>query len=559
MSAIQRAVTAGIVVVISAGNDGEDPRLGNNADPFALIPAQTFPGRVIIAGSVGADNGAGGTNLDQLSTFSNEAGAGQSWYLAALGYRVRTIDHTGTGYLYSGTSFSAPIITGAVALLAQAFPNLTAAQMVDLLFRTADDLGAAGDDQVYGQGRLNIARAFQPVGQSSLAGTSVAVTDGSAGGGLPEAAGDSGDQGTMGAVIIDGYDRAFAMNLAKGLRQAEARRPLERSLAGNVKGSAAQAGPVTVAMSVARRPGLPSVIDVTRFGVGPEDARRSRLVAGSAVARLDSRTKASFGFGQGAKAIERQLTEAEAGAFLIARDISGDPGFQARRETSMAVRRNLGFAGVTVATEEGKVWQDAGTSADDAPYRWTSVTMDRRFGDRTWGSVGLSRLDEHDTLLGGRLGSLYGSGGSSSLFLDVEARRNLGAGWSAALMGRQGWTQFGLGSVQTGAYSFDLAKYGLFKDRDRLGLRLSQPLRVESGGISMLLPTGYDYATGVVTSSVEQLSFRPSGREIDAELSYSTDLGRGWLGANIFARRQPGHVANADPDLGAAIRYSLGF
>ena len=77
--------------------------------------------------------------------------------------------------------------------------------------------------------------------------------------------------------------------------------------------------------------------------------------------------------------------------------------------------------------------------------------------------------------------------------------------------------------------------------------------------MSMLLPTGYDYATGIATRSVEYLSFSPTGREIDAELSYSTGLGRGWLGANVFARRQPGHVAAADPDLGAAIRYSLDF
>ena len=31
-----------------------------------------------------------------------------------------------------------------------------------------------------------------------------------------------------------------------------------------------------------------------------------------------------------------------------------------------------------------------------------------------------------------------------------------------------------------------------------------------------------------------------SGREIDAELSYGTPLARGWLGGNLFARRQPG-------------------
>ena len=84
-------------------------------------------------------------------------------------------------------------------------------------------------------------------------------------------------------------------------------------------------------------------------------------------------------------------------------------------------------------------------------------------------------------------------------------------------------------------------------------------MRVESGGMELLLPTSYDYGTGSAGTSLERLSFTPSGREIDAELSYSTELGRGWLGANIFARRQPGHVATADPDVGAAIRYSRGF
>ena len=37
---MQRAVNAGIVMVISAGNDGTDPTKGADPDPFALIPAQ---------------------------------------------------------------------------------------------------------------------------------------------------------------------------------------------------------------------------------------------------------------------------------------------------------------------------------------------------------------------------------------------------------------------------------------------------------------------------------------------------------------------------------------
>jgi hypothetical protein len=171
----------------------------------------------------------------------------------------------------------------------------------------------------------------------------------------------------------------------------------------------------------------------------------------------------------------------------------------------------------------------------------------------------MSRLDEKHTLLGGRLGSLFGDAGSSSLFLDLEARRDLGAGWSATLAGRRAWTDFAGGRFQSGAYSFDLAKLGVMNGRDRFGLRLSQPLRIEQGGIAMVLPTGYDYATESETSEMSRLSFTPSGRELDAEVSYSTLLGDGWLGANLFMRRQPGHIASADADMGAAIRYSLDF
>ena len=56
--------------------------------------------------------------------------------------------------------------------MAQAFPNLTGKQIVSILFQTADDLGAAGVDSTYGNGRLNIQRAFAPIGTTSLAGQS---------------------------------------------------------------------------------------------------------------------------------------------------------------------------------------------------------------------------------------------------------------------------------------------------------------------------------------------------------------------------------------------------
>ena len=314
-------------------------------------------------------------------------------------------------------------------------------------------------------------------------------------------------------------------------------------------------------MTISERHDLSQGFALSKLGIGPGDARQSRLIAGSAVARIDRKTAVALGFSEGAKAMERRLSGAEAGAFLIAKDIGADSGFSARRDGSVAVRRNFGAVGVTVSGETGVVWQDIATSATGSPYRWTSLSLDRSLG-RIWLSAGISQLDEKETLLGGRLATAFGgTGGASSTFLDLEARRPLGNGWSASLTGRRGWTDYAAGKFQTGAYGFDLTKLGVLGASDRLGLRLSQPLRIEAGGFAMMLPTAYDYTTRTATSSLSRLSFTPSGREIDAELSYGSRLlsDNAWIGGNLFVRRQPGHIANADNDYGAALRFSLGF
>jgi hypothetical protein len=558
MSAISRAVNAGIIVVISAGNDGEKPE-GVNPDPFALIPAQTYPGQVIIAGSVGVSSGTG-TDINQISTFSNRAGTGASFYLTALGYRVRAPGADGQTYAWSGTSFSAPAISGAVALLAQAFPNLTARQIVDILFTTADDLGAIGTDSIYGRGRMNLDRAFKPIGQSSLAGQEVIVGDGSD---LPPAAGDGGGTqlpGSFGAVILDGYKRAFAIDFAKTLRAAPVEKPLAQALQGNVSYAGAEAGRVSVAMTVSQRQDRKLGYSIDQLGIGPDDARAAKLIAGSAVARLDRNTAAAFGIREGAKALERRLTGAQAGAFLIAKDVTANPGFAASRGAGMALRRQVGDYGLTFSGESGDVWSEVRTPATGSPYRWTAVSIDRSVGSN-WLSGGIGRLEEKQTVLGGQNSIALGGGGSTSLFLDLEARRVLGNGFSAGLTARRGWTNFAGGRFATSAYGFDLTKLGILDSKDRLGLRLSQPLRVERGGFNLLLPTSWDYKMQIATNSWQRYSLTPSGREIDGELSYSTSVldGSGWLGGNLFVRRDPGHVANADPDYGAAIRFALGF
>jgi subtilisin family serine protease len=64
----------------------------------------------------------------------------------------------------SGTSFAAPRVTGAAALVRHKFPNLASEQLKQVLLQTATDLGDPGVDATFGHGQLNIAGALSPQG-----------------------------------------------------------------------------------------------------------------------------------------------------------------------------------------------------------------------------------------------------------------------------------------------------------------------------------------------------------------------------------------------------------
>lgn len=154
IAAVRRAAAAGIVIVISGGNNeagGQQPLL------LSRSFAEAAPGWVIIAGGHDASGGFAQGSVNRAGS-----GAAASWYLAAL---VKNV--TGTGldgslatFADGGTSSSAAAISGAVALVAQARPNLTGAQIVSLLLANATDAGAAGLDPLFGNGILNLATTF---------------------------------------------------------------------------------------------------------------------------------------------------------------------------------------------------------------------------------------------------------------------------------------------------------------------------------------------------------------------------------------------------------------
>ncbi len=556
-AAIGRATAAGIVVVIAAGNDASvDP------DPLAQLANvdSAARGLVIIAG---ASNLAG-----DIATFSNRAGNGANHYLMALGERVQSYNQNGEQFLFNGTSFSAPLISGAVALLAQAFPNLTGQQIVQLLYSTATDLGTSGIDATYGRGLLNLTRAFQPQGATALAGSAVRVSL-TGNGTLSTPMGDAGGtQAGASAVILDSYGRAYSYALGQSFTRPAPALRLAPALAGGIRNISLAADGTTVAMSVASRPGSEAVVE--RLLLAPDQARQVRTVAGFAAQRLGPHMAVAFGFAQGSATLAATLRGAGGDAFLIAGDPLATPGFERHAGTSFALRRAIGRLGVTVTAEGGDAL--AGTTTLGArprdreylPYSTLGLTIDRRFGPLAL-SGGMSRMQERDTVLGARFGAAFGGGGATTDFADATATLTPGGGWSISAAMRRGWTRMPGGGAATGGhlrsggYAIDLARQGVFGVRDRIGLRFAQPLRVASGGYALMLPVAYDYATGTTTLASSRLSLAPTGRERNAEASWAAPLLGGWLTTNLYWRRDPGHIAALPDDLGGAVRFAMGF
>jgi subtilisin family serine protease len=99
--------------------------------------------------------------------------------LAAPGVSIYTPTRGGGYASVSGTSFSAPITAGTVALMFSVNPRLTPGDVDTILKATAVDLGTAGFDKYYGFGRIDAARAVAQAASMGSADTqapSVGIT-----------------------------------------------------------------------------------------------------------------------------------------------------------------------------------------------------------------------------------------------------------------------------------------------------------------------------------------------------------------------------------------------
>lgn len=155
---------AGIAVVFSAGNNGPGPATVGR-------PAFINSGLVNVF-SVGALNG-NDPNYP-IGSFSSRGpticpGSGQLKIkpeVSAPGVQVRSAVFDDQYALYNGTSMAAPHVSGAVLLLAEAYPMATGKELLEALYWSAVDLGAPGEDNTFGRGIIDVKAAFDTLAQT---------------------------------------------------------------------------------------------------------------------------------------------------------------------------------------------------------------------------------------------------------------------------------------------------------------------------------------------------------------------------------------------------------
>jgi Subtilase family len=167
-------IAQAIIAAVDGGAKFINISSGSQHDSSLIAQALAFAegyGAIVIAAA--GNNGAGKISypaanqgvvpvggVDALGNHLDFSNTGSDKVITAPGYGVNAAWTQDRAASVSGTSFSAPIVTGALAWIKSVPGNesLTARQVVDVAYSYLNDSGAAGIDSVNGSGMLDLGR-----------------------------------------------------------------------------------------------------------------------------------------------------------------------------------------------------------------------------------------------------------------------------------------------------------------------------------------------------------------------------------------------------------------
>lgn len=570
-SAVRGAVSRGQLVVSAAGNAG----LANPEWPARYSAQKWANGQIIAVGAVDAGN--------RITSWSNRAGVAKNYYLVAPGTSVLSTYKSGYAYM-GGTSMATPYVSGAAAVVWSYWPYLTARQVANTLLNTATDLGAAGVDAVYGRGLVNLERALQPIGTTSVKTASLSTGTTSTRSATPISrlsswhAGpayaanlyDFAQENGLTAAVVDELGRDFQTDLGV-LVAAPSGMDME-----SVFGQMEQQMNLTdrVLADGSRLTLAPGTLLSTPGNL--HDEHDAALIPGGFA--LTARLGNGDAWGMGINGFADRFFGVGAAQFAQApapdTPTLSDPlfalvprhshlGYAYGFDHGIQLRVGLLSDGMNRLYDPGDALHDTGSSS-----LWTTE-LSQRTASR-YLAVSVSQLREEAGLLGSEQDPLFGLNttavttaasvqGAWRLGPDLAFAGRYTVGYTPAVQAGGDTLVSDISEMHTDSFALGLVQADAWRTGDRLSFTVSQPLRVSAGTLNFTLPVGNDSA-GNMQYTGRALDLGTTGRELRTELNYAAPLDRHQeVGIALAHRDQPDHAADAPDDNLVAVRWQLRF
>ena len=580
------------VYVIAAGNEGltqaSDIEWGAAKGTHFLLVGSVDP-----AGDISSFSNRPGDACLLTNGVCGDGGKLMNRFITAPGELILVYDGMGGTVRRTGTSFAAPLVSGAIALLHDRWPWLAKdpAATVEIIVRSARDAGAPGVDPVYGAGVLDVTASQSPLDFNSL--LFYKVRNGVA---VRQSVAKLQANGVRPAWEANGVYFTLFEKVGNSVRDFIV--PMSSQLSGRVmspfgsreefqhflterltdfinNGDGGQFTDVASyttperggwRMSIASQD--PTAYVTGQAGQVPHSAMRAAAPGGAFAI--------TAGFGAGAMALSGQR------GFAMISDFSGDGGvnpllslasgggfFASEFALAERTRVTVGFTERKLAAADDLARSQINRilgHAEERSANALNLRLDHDFAPGTGLSLSYTLLREDNALLAVQAYNGLLEGGSHSEALTLGGSAQLGVGLTLAASASAGRTRTADAGQQlvtsgagllTSAFAVSATKNGLFGREDRLRLSFTQPMHVESGRMTLHAAAIADRATGEIGLTTSEFAIAGEDRVHTGEFLYAAPLEGGQGEVSLFGRATFGAAADHRAGYAGGVRVRL--